>query len=326
MLAATYSTASAEAVEGFVAEAYALPGPVRARLLHRGINDVFAVRAADGGDFVLRLSNRDRLASDVAAETAFLAHLDASGLPVAAGVPCREGRLFRVAGLPGGARPAVLFRHADGRVPGLDDPADARLQGAALARIHDAADGFPGREDGPGKVDLEHMLHIPAGFVLALGLEAPAATGDFEAVVQRLAAMVAARPGLTLTRCHGDCHGLNARITADGRAVFFDFDDGGYGYLAYDLAVHLWAQVTFGRTRHRMWHAFVEGYRAVRSIAPGDFEAVGVFVAIRHIWLMGKYASRVDEWGTEILPVAWLEREVAFLSRWERERLGRLLV
>jgi Ser/Thr protein kinase RdoA (MazF antagonist) len=45
---------------------------------------------------------------------------------------------------------------------------------------------------------------------------------------------------LTWTHCHGDCHGFNARISDAGSAAFFDFDDGGPGYLAYDLSVFLW--------------------------------------------------------------------------------------
>jgi len=125
---------------------------------------------------------------------------------------------------------------------------------------------------------------------------------------------------LTWTHCHGDCHGFNARITEAGEAAFFDFDDGGPGYLAYDLSVFLWAKVSFGRKLHAMWDAFVDGYRRVRPIAPNDFEAAHVFVIVRHIWLMGEYASRVREWGSE--PVSWIAREIEFLKTWEAERLA----
>ncbi len=103
--------------------------------------------------------------------------------------------------------------------------------------------------------------------------------------------------------------------------MFFDFDDGGFGYLAYDLAVYLWAQVSFGRRRHAMWHAFLAGYRAVRAIARADEYAAHLFVAVRHIWLMGEYAGRTAEWGSEVLSSAWLAREVAFPLGWERDRL-----
>ncbi len=57
-------------------------------------------------------------------------------------------------------------------------------------------------------------------------------------------------------------------------------------------------------------------------MAPADEHAVLLFVPIRHIWLMGEYAGRTAEWGTEILSAAWLEREMAFLLGWEREKLA----
>ena len=163
--------------------------------------------------------------------------------------------------------------------------------------------------------------------MLSLELDAPAARRDLLATADRLAArIISVDADLARTRCHGDCHGLNARIVTTGpyagRAVLFDFDDGGYGYSAYDLAVHLWAQVSFGRRRYAMWHSFKRGYQSVRTIEPADAAAIPVFVAIRHIWLMGEYAGRTAEWGREILSAAWLEREVGFLLTWEHERLS----
>jgi Ser/Thr protein kinase RdoA (MazF antagonist) len=132
--------------------------------------------------------------------------------------------------------------------------------------------------------------------------------------------------GLSLTTCHGDCHGSNARIvkskSGGEEAAFFDFDEGGFGYLSYDLAVYLWANAALGPKMYELWHGFIEGYRAVRPIAPADLEAMRLFVPIRHIWLMGGYASRVFEWGSEALPASWLNRQADFLREWETEKLS----
>ena len=57
-------------------------------------------------------------------------------------------------------------------------------------------------------------------------------------------------------------------------------------------------------------------------IAPADQAAIPVFVAVRHIWLMGEYAGRTAEWAREVLSASWLAREVDFLLAWERERLS----
>lgn len=336
MLPITYATASASALAPFLDAQYALEAPATCTFLNRGFNDTYAVRTAAGGSFVLRLSSpRSRGPADVEAETAFLAYLDRAGVPVAAAVPTRTGALFTAAPLPGGVRPAVLFRLAEGRRPDLDAPEDAAAQGCTLARLHDAADRYPDREAGRYRLDLDHLLHRPAAAVLALDLDAPAARRDLAALVARLdAAVRGLDPALSRTRCHGDTHGVNARIATPGlrsephagQAVFFDFDDGGWGYLAYDLAVHLWAQVSFGRRRQAMWHAFRAGYGAVRPVAPADEAAIPWFTAIRHVWLMGEFATQTAVWGTETLSAAWLAREVAFLLAWERDRLGPSLV
>jgi Ser/Thr protein kinase RdoA (MazF antagonist) len=171
---------------------------------------------------------------------------------------------------------------------------------------------------------LDHLLRRPLvrvqEFRSVINADADA---DLENIAARTAERIETFDGLTWTHCHGDCHGFNARITDAGDAAFFDFDDGGPGYLAYDLSVFLWAKTSFGRKLHPMWGAFVDGYRTVRPITPADYEAAHVFVIIRHIWLMGEYASRAREWGSE--PVGWIAREIDFLSSWEAERLDNRL-
>jgi Ser/Thr protein kinase RdoA (MazF antagonist) len=228
--------------------------------------------------------------------------------------------------LPEGRRPAVLFRFAEGRAPEWESAADARANGVTLARIHDAADGYADRNAGCYRLDLDHLLHRPLSALLGLRSLGADARKGFAELASRLSAAVAARGELTWTRCHGDCHGFNARIPEDGQhagqAMFFDFDDGGPGYLAYDLAVFLWARVSFQRHGYAMWHEFIDGYRSIRRIAPADFEAAHLFVPIRHIWLLGEYASRLVEWGSERLPAAWLIKELDFMRSWERERLS----
>ena len=327
-LQAVYATASADAVAGWVASRYALPPAPSCRLLSRGFNDCYEVGTPAGERFVLRLSGRRaRGPADVAAETEFLARLDRRGVPVAAAVPTRDGALFAEALLPDGPRAAVLFRFAEGRTPDLDGIDDARRQGVTLARIHDAAEDGAGPAGGRYRLDLDHLLHRPMATVLALGIAAPKPLDDLLGLVARLAEGIGrVDAALTRLRCHGDCYGLTARIADTGphagQAVFFDFDDGGFGYLAYDLAVHLWAQLSFGRRRHAVWHAFEAGYRSERAIAPADAAAIPWFVPIRHLWLMGEYAGRTAEWGSEILSAAWIEREVAFMLAWERDRLG----
>lgn len=320
-----YTTARAESVAHFVAEHYALPPPLDCRMLNRGFNDLYLIVAANGERYVFRLSHhRARGPADVRTETDFLAHLARSGVPVASPVATRDGGLFVRGRAPEGMREGVLFRALEGRTPDMASSADARANGVTLAMLHNAADSHSAAAP-LYRLDLDHLLHRPLARVLDLGIVNDArATADLKAVAARTADAIATFDHLTWTHCHGDCHGINARITETGQAVFFDFDDGGPGYLAYDLSVFLWAKVSFGRKQHAMWDAFIEGYRTIRPIHPNDLEAAQVFVVVRHIWLMGEYASRAREWGSE--PVSWIAREIEFLKTWEAQILtGRLL-
>ena len=57
-----------------------------------------------------------------------------------------------------------------------------------------------------------------------------------------------------------------------------------------------------------------------------DFDAVRFFVPIRHVWLLGEMAGRLDEWGSEGMSAAWLDRQVEFLRSWEAEKLSDCLL
>jgi Ser/Thr protein kinase RdoA (MazF antagonist) len=144
-------------------------------------------------------------------------------------------------------------------------------------------------------------------------------------LTKRLSARLAERDGLSWTLCHGDCHGYNANIALQGphagQAVFFDFDEGGPGYLAYDLAVFLHCCVMYEKKQHAFWHAFMEGYRSIREVPHADFEAVGLFVPIRQLWFAGEYASRINEWGSQAVPADWIAEQLDFMLSWEKEKL-----
>jgi Ser/Thr protein kinase RdoA (MazF antagonist) len=323
-----YSTPRADAVAEFVSTHYGLPGPLECKLLKRGWNDVFEVRGGGGARFIFRISDRRaRGDADVASETAFLAYLDRQGIPVAAAVPMRDGSLFTSAGFPEGRRPAVLFRYAEGRPSQAgSSAADARANGVTLARIHDAASGFAAGDKGRYRLDRDHLLHRPLSSILALeGLSDSVTTGLVD-LTGRLSARLAEREGLSWTRCHGDCHGNNANIALQGpragQAVFFDFDEGGPGYLAYDIAVFLHHCVIFERKQHASWHGFIAGYQSGHELLHADFEAVQLFVPIRHLWFAGEYASRIHEWGSQAVPADWIAAQLDFMLAWEKEKLA----
>jgi Ser/Thr protein kinase RdoA (MazF antagonist) len=322
-----YSTPRADAVADFVSTHYDLPGLTGCTLLNRGLNDTFEVRSGVER-FIFRVSGRRaRGDADVASETAFLSFLNSRDIPVAAAVPTRDGSLFTSALFPDGQRPAVLFHHAEGRPSkARGSAADARANGVTLARIHDAAHGFAAGGDGRYRLDGDHLLHRPSSFILGIeGLSDPVRTGLVD-LTERLSNALAEGDELSWTHCHGDCHGYNAHIALHGakagQAVFFDFDESAPGYLAYDIAVFLWCCVIFDRKDHAFWHAFIEGYRSNRELPPADFEAAHLFVLIRHIWLLGEWASHIPKWGSQAVPADWIATQLDFMLAWEKEKLA----
>jgi Ser/Thr protein kinase RdoA (MazF antagonist) len=328
-LATLYATADAAAVCRLVEERYPVATPCRAEMLRRGFNDSYAIASADGARHVFRLSNlRARGGPNVEYETAFLAFLKGRGVPVAEPLPARDGALWVEAAMPEGRRPGVLFRRVPGRNSDPGSPLDFFAQGETLAWIHAAC----ADHDGPVsryRLDLDHLLRRPLAALVTLPTLEAGQRPFFEELAARLEADVARRaPELTEVACHGDCHGGNTRIEELGpfarRATFFDFDDGGPGWLAYNLAVLRWAHaLNSSPTKSaQIWPAFLDGYRSVRPIGEADLAAIPTFVAIRHFWLMGEYASRLPLWGTESLPTEWIERQADFLRRWEETELS----
>ncbi|MES5099333.1 phosphotransferase [Agrobacterium sp. BA1120] len=324
-LNARYSTPDIKDVERFINTHYPLAAPVSCKLLQRGFNDVYLVNVTTSERYVFRLSHlRGRGPAQVKSEAEFITHLSKAGVPVAAPVAARDGALFVKAQAPEGTREGILFHALEGRDPQANDAGDAWANGKTLALLHIAAETFHS-DSTSYQLDLDHLLYRPLARIKDSGIVEDAAVfKDIETIAQRTAVAIEGLGDLTWTYCHGDCHGFNARINEAGEAVFFDFDDGGPGYLAYDLAVFLWAKISFGRQLTPMWHAFLGGYRSIKAITPNDFEAALRFVIVRHFWLMGEHASRAQEWGS--IPIGWIAHQVHFLTSWENEQFGSRLL
>ncbi|NML42281.1 phosphotransferase [Ramlibacter sp. G-1-2-2] len=287
-------------------------------LLRRGFNEVYELRSSTGR-YVARLAAlRARGPSNVAWELAFLAHLESCGASVAGGV----AGPIRLA-LPEGQRDLAVFRHVEGSWPESEE--DYALTGEELGRIHAAGaslDGPPSRYT----IDLEHLVTHPLQWLGESPTMDAALVDDFHALAQEVRKRIGDARGLEHVTCHGDCHGGNNYIAAQ-RATFFDFDDAGPGWLAYDLAVLLWGQVprradpALEAEAAGKFKQFLAGYRRVRPVADADLAAVPAMMVARHIWLLGEYASRRHHWGTQAIPTVWLRKQVPLMRSWLELRL-----
>jgi Ser/Thr protein kinase RdoA (MazF antagonist) len=319
-----HSTVAAGDIGAFVGAHYAIAPVTSCRLLTRGFNDTYEVVVEGGARYAFRLgARRAHQPADLDYEAALLNHLTAAGVPVVRPVAARDGRWWLAVALPERDRPAMLFCFLEGAAPGPGAIRDACAQAETLARIHIAAQSFASPPPRFAR-DLDQLLRRAMTALATL----PSMTGEGASYLTELAARlndaVEARAArLSWGHCHGDCHGGNARITEGPSgpiATLFDFDDSGPGFLAYDLSVFVWGAAL--TDEQHLWAPFVTRYCQINPVGAVDLDAIRCFVAIRHIWLMGEYAIRADEWGIDWLGARWLARQVKFLRAWEERHVA----
>lgn len=311
-----YTTLSARAVAEFVISAYDLPGTPTVRLANRGFNDVYEI--ATSPPLFLRIGRQARRSvDDVEAEGQALAEARAAGVPVAVAVRGRDGRFGQRLAAAEGDRAALLFVVAPGADPEAT-PAHAWAQGRSLAHLHEVRLSEATRAT-LRRVDIATMVEQPTARATALLADRPLLIAGLERVAAGISRhIVEAGPNVGL--CHGDCHGFNARIDG-GVATLFDFDEGGVGWLAYDLATYLRnCELVASGTCRELWTAFMAGYRSVRILPEVDRAALEAMVIVRELWTFGAWAEGVEHWGDRWFHSVWAERRIAALG----ERYDRL--
>jgi Ser/Thr protein kinase RdoA (MazF antagonist) len=325
------STPTAAAIARVVQAGYPLGDVVASEFLRRSFNQVYRLTLADGRHVVARLcAERPRGEPALRYEADVLQHLRVRGCPVAASLPTASGEVALRVMLPEGERALMLFEHLEGKATS-DLPVHLEAFGRGLAQLHGAGEGL--QSTAPHyTLDLEYLLLRP---LLRL-LQAPTMTAElrpqFEALDQRLHDRIRALGELTQVLCHGDAHSDNnfVRVRSDGtrEAVFFDFDETGPGYLAYELAVYPWwlhPRSVDGQWSDKAlarWHHFIAAYQTVRALSEADRAALSLFVAVRQLWLLGEYAGRVPVWGSQAMPLDFLQRQVKVFTQWETQGLA----
>lgn len=328
----THSVLAASEIARAVGRHYSVGEIAGGQLLRRGFNEMYELAVAGGRRYAARLSAlRRRGPANVEYELSLLRHIAARGGPVAAAVLTREGLPCVYLPLPEGPRALVLFGFLEGDLP--QSASDMETTGAGLARLHAAAEGYAG----PASrycLNLDHLLRAPLEWLLSAPTIDAGLRTEFRAIAGVLETRLADAGALSMVACHGDCHGGNNFILrpGDGAAAttsFFDFDDAGPGFLAYDLAVLPWGLLPRkvlpapDAEMLEKWRRFMVGYRSQRTIPEPDAAAIPLFVCIRHVWLLGEYASRAHHWGSQAMPTAWLRKQVDLLGWWQTLQVPR---
>ena len=276
-------------------------------------NTTFKV-SADGGPFVLRINRPDaHTAATIGSEMAWLTALrQETDLGVPDPVATSDGSLTVLAADPGVPEPrhCVLLRWLEGRF--VDDrltPGHLRRVGALEADLQLHSEGWTPpvgfarpRLDGltssgksassaasaraasagehPTPADAERCLQLVASLV------SPAAAAEVAAALDLVWATtneLAADPG-TFGLIHGDLHYENF-LFHHGAARAIDFDDCGWGFYLYDLAVTLWELE--GRAQYEaMRTALLDEYSARRPLPARFPDHLRAFAILRRVQIL----------------------------------------
>jgi Ser/Thr protein kinase RdoA (MazF antagonist) len=277
--------------------------------LAHGDNTTFRVDTADGGRYVLRIHRSAlKTVEVVRSELLWLTELRKEpDLLVPEPVPTVTGGLLTVTGVAGVPEPriCVLLRWLPGRF--LDEgltPSHLYRVGGFMARLQISAASYTPPE-GFVRGRLDHLYGKPRGISEAyarqhvdnpedeaktLQLVADSCSYDDAARVERfiqkvrMAQLQLGQGTDTFGLIHGDLHQENY-LFHNGRVGAIDFDDCGYGFYTYDLAVTL-VNLTPREGMSQLREGLLAGYRSVRSLAIEHEQAIDIFMDFRDLQIM----------------------------------------
>lgn len=320
-----HTTAAPSSVIYWVRQHYGLNAQ-QCHLIRRGLNDNYALLGSNGARYVARLySIRPRGDFNIDFEISLIEHLATREVGVASPLRPINGASHVRLQFPEGPRALTVFHHADGMAPEALD--EFELTGHTLARIHAVSRDYVG----PVSRYTLNGHHL-VGRTWKYLQDYPELGADLlDAYRQRIQALQeelsSVESSLTKVICHGDTHGFNNHVYADTdgvkTAVFFDFDDAGPGYLAYDLSVMPWSYLLRKMLKEPdevlqdRWKHYLRGYRAGGSeIQEADLESVPMFLQLRHLWNLGEAIGRLNHWGTSMASAEWLRTQIDRMDPW----------
>jgi len=319
---AAHSILSPQALATRVLPDFGIGPGADVRFFQAGFNDTYRIETLDGQAFFLRVYRHGwRTRDEALYELDVLDHLHRKNIAVAYPIAARDGSFLHEVAAPEGPRFIALFALARGHglsYEGAPEPV-ARRYGAAVAAMHNALDDFESPHP-RFRIDLDHLLEKPLAHVKPI---LSRRTEDWRYVRRFVGAVrsaIQALPESALEQgvCHGDLQCYHAHEDADGTLTFYDFDCGGFGYRAYDLAVFRWCARLQSQEPAR-WEAFLSAYRPVRRVSDLDVRAVPLFVCARHIWHMGVHAENASHWGCGGLDDEYYTSRIEALRALERD-------
>jgi Ser/Thr protein kinase RdoA (MazF antagonist) len=173
-------------------------------------------------------------------------------------------------------------------------------------------------------LNLVHLLDQPLAAVRPFLEHRPEDVGYLEQRADLLRRRITAlAPSLDRGPCHGDLHRWNAHVDEDGRIILFDFDRGGPGWRAYDVAVFRWSVELFDPRVDEGPGSGAPSWTATwgGALSEADVAAIPLFVVAREIWFLGLQATLSPFLGSLGLDDRFFDLPLARPRTWESAHL-----
>ena len=319
------STLSPQAIAQDILPKFGVESVSECQLYTGGFNDTYWVKTADGQTYYLRAYRiRWRTLADIQYELDVLNHLKQKNFPAAKPIPCEDGKFFCAVSAPEGTRYLSLFSEAPGDEISYDAEPEKTAQryGQAVAQMHNVLADFSSPHQ-RFHLDLAHFIDQPLRHIESfLVTSRPDDWKYVQHFAETLRQQIVSLPVDELEQgfCHGDLQGYHTNVAPDSTLTFFDFDCGGFGYRAYDLAVFLWCCRLEDAVAVR-WEPFVNSYRVNRAINELDVKAVPLFVCARYLWHIGVHTQNSPDWGVGFLGDKYFNDHLKRLKQAEEDYL-----
>ena len=270
-------------------------------------NISFRVDSHSGNTYVLRLHRPTyHNYAELVSEQLWTEALVEAGVDVPITVPTTEGCRYTQVQCPDGARFAGLLKWVEGdelgSITAKDEDSEStiesfRLLGQLIAQLHNHAvewsiprgfsrhsfdvDGFVGEQPFWGRYWESPLLEEAQQADLS----------SIRAEIERvLSSYKQTQSNYSLI--HADLHPHNV-IVQGSRLHIIDFDDAGFGWHAYDLAVALYRMKDTSHYQDAK-SSLLNGYSDLRNVNQGDEKMIEMFHVVRSLASIGWVTSRPE--------------------------------
>lgn len=264
---AVYTSIPDDALEALLTR-YEIGRPTALQPIAEGVENSNFRLLTSTGRYILTIYEKRVEPRDLPFFLALMDHLSARG--IACPVPIHDRTGLSLQTLCG--KPAAIVSFLEGRSPKRIDAARCQALGRTLAALHAAVEDFSGHRANALSVTSWRPL-----FEACCRSPAPLPAGLAELVAPALETLETSWPnGLPAGVIHADLFPDNVFFEADAVSGVIDFYFACNDLFAYDVAICLnaWCFEPLGDYNLTKGRAFLQGYRAVRPLNPGEIEAL----------------------------------------------------